>query len=79
MKKKILNEDGSLNIESINKMPREERMRTIGSFTREQFQEYVSKVPINEVATHTRAIIVDKPKGVNLLETLNKIKKKQNN
>lgn len=75
MEKMILNEDGTLNIEWINKMPREERMRTIGYFTREQFQEYISKVSIKEVATHTRAIIVDKPNGVNLLETLNKIKK----
>lgn len=49
----LLKEDGSLDIERINKLPREERMREIGSFTREQFQEYLSKIPLNEGYTHT--------------------------
>lgn len=72
----LLKEDGSLDIERINKLPREERMKEIGSFTREQFHEYISKIPLNEGYTHTRVIKFDKPMGVNLSDVINKIKKK---
>lgn len=44
----ILKEDGSLDIESINNLPLEEYMDTMGDLTQEQVQEYVSKLPINE-------------------------------
>lgn len=72
----FLKEDGSLDIERINNLPREERMREIGSFTREQFQEYLSKTPINEGYTHTRVIKFDKPMGVNLSDVIRKIRSK---
>ena len=45
---KYLKEDGSLDVERINKLPREEYLREIGRFTREQMKEYISKTPINE-------------------------------
>ena len=44
----LLKEDGSLDIERINKLPLEEHMKEIGSFTREQFKQYVSTIPLNE-------------------------------
>lgn len=44
----LLKEDGSLDIERINKLPLEERMKEIGSFTREHFKEYISTIPIDE-------------------------------
>lgn len=44
----LLKEDGSLDIERINNLPREERQKMIGSFTRAQFREYVSSIPPNE-------------------------------
>ena len=72
----LLKEDGSLDIERINNLPREERMREIGSFTREQFQKYLSKTPINEGYTHTRVIKFDKPMGVNLSDVIRKIRSK---
>ena len=72
----FLKEDGSLDIERINNLPREERMREIGSFTREQFQEYLSKTPINEGYTHTRAIRVDKPSGVDAHEFMKQMREK---
>ena len=72
----LLKEDGTLDIERINNLPREERMREIGSFTREQFQEYLSKTPINEGYTHTRVIKFDKPMGVNLSDVIRKIRSK---
>ena len=51
-------------------------MREIGSFTREQFQKYLSKTPINEGYTHTRVIKFDKPMGVNLSDVIRKIRSK---
>lgn len=44
----LLKEDGSLDIERINKLPLEEYMEEIGNFTDEQHDEYVSKIPSNE-------------------------------
>ena len=44
----LLKEDGSLDIERINKLPREDYLREIGRFTREQMKEYISQTPINE-------------------------------
>ena len=37
----FLKEDGSLDIESINKLPIKEHMKAIGSLTREQFEQYI--------------------------------------
>lgn len=44
----LLKEDGSLDIERINKLPFEEYMDEMGTLTQEQVQEYVSKLPLNE-------------------------------
>ena len=44
----LLKEDGSLDIEHINKLTLEEKKREMSTFTREQMDEYFSKVPINE-------------------------------
>jgi hypothetical protein len=41
-----LKEDGSLDVERINKLPLDERLHKIGRFTREQVEEYFSKVPV---------------------------------
>ena len=38
-----LKEDGSLDVERINKLPHEEKCRVIGRFTREQVEEYFSQ------------------------------------
>lgn len=43
-----LKEDGSLDIERINKLPVEEYMVVMGTLTQEQIKEYNSKLPINE-------------------------------
>ncbi len=44
----LLKEDGSLDVERINKLPLEEYMDTVGDFTEEQYCEYLKKSPINE-------------------------------
>lgn len=44
----LLKEDGSLDVERINKLPLDERLHEIGKFTREQVNEYFSKAPIKE-------------------------------
>jgi len=43
----LLKEDGSLDVERINKLPLDERLEEIGRFTREQVEEYFSKVPVS--------------------------------
>ena len=57
----LLKEDGSLDIERINKLPLEEHMNEIGSFTREQFRQYVSTIPLNEGKSYPHFIRVDVP------------------
>lgn len=44
----LLKEDGSLDVERIRKLSYEEKRREMSKFTREQMEEYFSKVPINE-------------------------------
>ena len=44
----LLKEDGSLDIERINKLPLEEHMKEISSLTSAQYKEYVSSLPLNE-------------------------------
>ena len=44
----LLKEDGSLDIERINKLPIEEYIKEIGTLMEEQYKEYLSKLPINE-------------------------------
>ena len=41
-----LKEDGSLDVERINKLPYEEKIHEISKFTREQVEEYFSKCPV---------------------------------
>ena len=43
----LLKEDGSLDIERINKLPLDERLEEIGRFTKEQVEEYFSIVPVS--------------------------------
>ena len=52
----MLKEDGSLNVELINKLPLEEYMETMGDLTQEQVKEYLCKTPINESKESMRAI-----------------------
>lgn len=55
----LLKEDGSLDIERINKLPLEEYMYMMGDLTQEQVREYVTKLPINESKEPMKAVIVD--------------------
>ena len=55
----LLKEDGSLDIERINKLPLEEYMDMMGDLTQEQVREYVTKLPINESKEPMKAVIVD--------------------
>lgn len=55
----LLKEDGSLDVERINKLPREEKKREMAKFTREQMKEYISKLPINELHNPVKVIKVD--------------------
>lgn len=80
----LLKEDGSLDIEWINKLPLEEWMDVIGDMSKEQFDEYNSKTPLNESNEPTRPIIVDytmeedikKNGAVILKEKISEMKKK---
>ena len=72
----LLKEDGSLDIERINKLPLEEHMKEVGSFTREQFKQYVSAIPLNEGKSYPRAIMVDSPHGVDAEDFMNKMREK---
>lgn len=55
----LLKEDGSLDVERIDKLPIEERLHEIGKFTREQVNEYFSKVSIKESHKPITPIKVD--------------------
>lgn len=55
----LLKEDGILDIERINQLPLEEWMDEIGRLTREQFEEYNSKTPLNESENPVRSVMVD--------------------
>ena len=72
----FLKEDGSLDIERINKLPIEEYMNVIGDLTKEQYEVYLSKLPINESHEPTRAIKVNYTMGVAAEEVINKIGKR---
>ena len=79
----LLKEDGSLNVEWINKLPYEEYMNTMGNLTQEQVEEYLSNSPINESHEPIKVRMVDytleediKRNGAVVFEDfLNKIKK----
>ena len=55
----LLKEDGSLDIERINKLPIEEYMEVIGELTETQYKEYLSKIPLNESKETTKAVLVN--------------------
>ena len=44
----LLKEDGSLDIDRINNLPKNDWMNLMGELTNEQFKEYKSKCPLNE-------------------------------
>ena len=57
--KKYLKEDGSLDVERINKLPIDEYTDVMGDLTQEQYKYYLSKTPINESQEPVRAVVVD--------------------
>ena len=77
--KKYLKEDGSLDIEYINKLPLKEFMDIMGDLTQEQVEEYLSKQPINESKEPMQAINVDwsiEEDGVDAEDFLNEMREK---
>lgn len=75
----LLKEDGSLDIERINKLPLKEYMEEMGTLTQEQVKEYNSKLPVNESQKPMQAIKVDwlkEEEGVDADEIINKIGKR---
>lgn len=54
-------ENGELDIERINELPIMEYMEVIGGLTEEQFNEYLSKSPVDESMEPVRAISIDCP------------------
>ena len=71
-----LKEDGSLDIAYINNLPVEEHCKVVGSLTRRQMQEYLSKSPIADANDAPRSIRVNKAMeewGVDAMEYLNKM------
>ena len=71
----FLKEDGSLDIERINKLPLEEHFKVVESFTEKQFKEYLSKKTINESANYLHPTYVDKSMGEWGVDALEFIKK----
>lgn len=51
----LLKEDGTLDVERINKLPYEEYMEVMGTLTEAQVNEYLSALPINEAKEPVRA------------------------
>lgn len=56
---KYLKEDGSLDIERINRLPLEEYIKELESLTQEQYKDYSSKLPLYESNIPVRAIDVN--------------------
>lgn len=75
----LLKDDGSLDIEWLNKLPIEEFTKVFGRLTREQVNEYCSKLSPEESKGPTRAVMVDYPMetdGVDAVDFLNKLREK---
>ena len=71
-----IKEDGSLDIERINKLPLEEHLKVVANLTIEQHKEYCSKQPVNEAKRSYHVCDVDKPMeewGVDAMDFLNKM------
>ena len=76
----FLKEDGSLDIERINKLPIEEYWDMMGQLTEEQVAEYNSKLPLNESKEPMKAVPANKQieeYGVDADEFLNNLRKKR--
>ena len=76
----LLKEDGSLDVERIQKLPYKKYIHEISNFTKEQYDEYVSKIPINESKDTVIPIVVDDIEGyirnggyVNAWDVINKL------
>lgn len=54
-----LKENGELDVERINNLPIEEYMEVVGGLTDEQYNEYLSTLPITGSKEPVRAIVVD--------------------
>ena len=70
-----LKEDGSLDIKRINQLPIEEYMDAVGDLTEEQYEEYLSKSPINESNEPIKVIKVNYPMGLDADNVINNIGK----
>lgn len=71
----LLKEDGSLNMEWLGQLPIEEFTKVFGKLTREQVDEFWSRIPLNESKGPTRPVMVDYPMetdGVDAVDFLNK-------
>ena len=55
----LLKEDGSLDIERINKLPYEEYMKEMGTLTQKQVTEYLSHLQLHESSESITAVDVD--------------------
>lgn len=54
-----IKEDGSLDVERINKLPYEMYMEVMGTLTEAQVNEYLSSLPINESKEPVQAVKVN--------------------
>lgn len=75
----LLKEDGSLNMEWLDSLPLEEHLKVFGRLTREQVDEFWSRIPLNEYKGPTRPVMVDYPMetdGVDAVDFLNKQREK---
>ena len=76
-----MTEDGSLDVERINNLPLEEHMREVGSFTQEQFKEYISAIPVDDSYIYPRSVKVNysmDEDGVDAEEVIKKLRSKIN-
>lgn len=55
----LLKEDGSLDVEHINKLPLEEYIKELELLTQEQYKDYISKLLINESKEPFHTVDVD--------------------
>ena len=55
----LLKEDGSLDIERINKLPIEDYMEEIASLNKKQYNEYISTLPLNESHEQGKSVKLD--------------------
>lgn len=75
----LLKEDGSLDVERLNRLQIEEWMDMMGELTQEQIDEYISKLPINESNKQMKAIMVDYPMEEDGVDAEEFINNKRNN